>query len=387
MECRYCSQTIDESFNFCPYCGKPVDDSKPARKKSKKSRGNGQGSVFKLPNGKYKACKTIGYYLDEQGKRHRKYKSKTFDLKKDAVAALATLGTNPDKLAKDVMTFKTLYDRWQPTHGAGSSTLGCYSAAIKHFEDIWTMKLSDIDIDDLQECVDNCPAGKRTRENMRALVSLMYKYGIPRHVIPENLNLAPYIVVTGESAAHRASFTDEEIKKIRAGIGTTPYSDYIAVMIYTGFRPSEFLALTPADYNREHCCLVGGSKTEAGIMRTVTISPKIKSIVEDHSHNSGKMFPRLDGKQWNSLKDFTETAFYPALAQLGIDNPIIEVAGGVKRHKYTPHSCRHTFSTLMKRIQGADKDKLALIGHTSTEMLRYYQDVSYDDLKLITDAI
>lgn len=31
--------------------------------------------------------------------------------------------------------------------------------------------------------------------------------------------------------------------------------------------------------------------------------------------------------------------------------------------------------------------RLALIGHTSTEMLRHYQDVSLEDLRRITDAI
>ena len=52
-----------------------------------------------------------------------------------------------------------------------------------------------------------------------------------------------------------------------------------------------------------------------------------------------------------------------------------------------PHSCRRTFATLMKRVDGADKDKLELIGHTSNEMLRYYQDVSLEDLRRITDAL
>ena len=41
----------------------------------------------------------------------------------------------------------------------------------------------------------------------------------------------------------------------------------------------------------------------------------------------------------------------------------------------------------MKRVSGSDKDKLALIGHTSTQQLRHYQDVSISDLRSITDAI
>ena len=55
------------------------------------------------------------------------------------------------------------------------------------------------------------------------------------------------------------------------------------------------------------------------------------------------------------------------------------------RHRLTPHSCRHTFAMLLKRTKGTDTDKLALIGHTSTEQLRDYQDVSFADLQAITD--
>ncbi len=41
----------------------------------------------------------------------------------------------------------------------------------------------------------------------------------------------------------------------------------------------------------------------------------------------------------------------------------------------------------MKRVQDADRNKLELMGHTSAEMLRHYQDVSFEDLRRITDAI
>ena len=93
-----------------------------------------------------------------------------------------------------------------------------------------------------------------------------------------------------------------------------------------------------------------------------------------------------DGAPWE-LKDFTENAFYPALEKIGIDNPLVEIGGGKLRHKYTPHTCRHTFATLLKRVDGADKDKQELIGHASPEMLRYYQDAPVDDLRRITDKI
>lgn len=379
--CKKCGAGLPDGANFCPVCGRAV-----VVKHSSRKRGNGQGCVYQLPSGKYKAEVTVGYYLDENGKRHRQYRSGVFERKKDAIAAIQTLAQKTHEVKRQA-TFKELYDVWFPTHRAGKSTLDCYSAAIKHFRDVWTLPVAQIDVDDLQECLDSCPAGKRTRENMRAVVGLMYKYGIPRHLIPENLNLAPFLIVSGEGAAHRESFTDTQIQRIRHAIGVVPYAEYVYCMIYTGFRPSEFLALTADSYDPARGTLTGGSKTEAGRGRVVTVSPKIKKLVEaQHLRHGTFLFGDSNGGQFD-LKYFTENCFYPALSAAGIDNPIVEIAGGVKRHRYTPHSCRHTFSTLLKRVNGSEKDKLELIGHASAEMLRYYQDVADEDLRKITDAL
>lgn len=78
--------------------------------------------------------------------------------------------------------------------------------------------------------------------------------------------------------------------------------------------------------------------------------------------------------------------FSKFLEECGIENPVTEV-DGVSHHKYTPHSARHTFASLMKKVSGADKDKLALIGHTSTEILRNDQDADVQSLRKITGAI
>lgn len=385
MICKKCGAQLTETANFCHVCGKPVKYT-PTPKK----RGNGTGSVYKTKSGKWLAIVTLGYYIDEDGRRHRRTRSKVFDRKTEAVNALATLQKDERKEQKKTLTFKQLYDLWYPTYRAGESAQKGFKYVIKHFDSIYHMKISEIELDDIQECVDNCPAGKRTQQLMRSVVRNMYDFGIPRHMIPENLNLAPFLEISGESAAHRASFTETQIEKIRiAASNGIPYADYIYIMIYTGFRPSEFFALSACDYDKARQTLIGGAKTEAGKDRTVTISPKIQPLVlrlyDACTVSTAPLFPDSKGKRLN-LKTFPDL-FYDALEKAGIDNPIVEIAGGVKRHKYTPHSCRHTFSTLLKRVDGADKDKLELIGHASTEMLRYYQDVELTDLRKITDNL
>ena len=383
MNCRKCNTPLLSEAVFCHICG-----SKQEREKRRRTRGNGQGTVYKRPDGKYIATVTVSCYKDENGKTKRKTRSKVFDKKKDAVAALPVLLASPKAERRKSITFKELYDKWLPTHRAGKSTLDCYKAAVKYFEPVWGLPISELDIDDLQECMDSCPKGKRTQQNMKAVCGLVYKYGIPRNAVPNGLNLAPYLIVGGEGVVHRASFDTDQIAQINAACGSVPYADYIYCLIYLGFRPSEFLSLRIEDYDAHKKCFVGGGKTAAGTNRVVTISPKIQPIIDrlTAGRSSGAAFPNQGGGFWK-LQEFTENAFYPALEQIGIDNPMVEAGGDTKRHKYTPHSCRHTFATLLKSVAAANKDKLELIGHTSEEMLRYYQDTNLDDLRKITDAI
>ena len=383
MLCKKCKKEIPEESKFCNYCG-----TKQVRERSVKTRGNGQGSVFKLPSGKYKAMVTVGYYMNEDGKTRRKTHSQVFATKKEAIAALPRLLSEPVKKQKKTITFKELYDKWFPTHKAGKSTMDGYMYAMKHFAPVWFYPMEDIDIDDLQECLDNCGKGKRTQENMKALCGLIYKYGIPRQAVPDNLNLAQYLIVGGDKGSHRESFDDIQIEKIRQQIGKKQYADYAYCLIYLGFRPSEFLALDISSYDAEKKCFIGGAKTDAGRNRVVTISPKIRPYITDiiGSRTAGPVFCDEDGEKWE-LKAFTERAFYPVLESAGIDNPMVQAGGDTMRHKYTPPTCRHTFATLLKNVQASDKDKLALIGHTSDEMLRYYQDVNLADLEKITNML
>lgn len=354
------------------------------RTQKTKQRGNGQGSVYKLPNGKWQAAKTLGYWANEDGRLLRKVQKKSFAAKKDALKWLVEIEN--EVAARKSVTFKALYDLWLPTHQGTKSTIDGYKAAMNWMKPVWFVSMADLTIDDLQECLDECPKGKRTKENMRALTGLIYKYGIPRKYIPDNLNLAQYLKINAESTSEKEALPDWAVERLKTNIGKIPYADYIYAQCYLGFRPSEFLALDALRYDRKEKAFVGGGKTEAGTDRTVTVSPKISTIVDRlvKDRISGPVFCDKDGGPLN-IKKYRQ-AFYDALEAIGLENPII-TEHGHSRHKYTPHSCRHTFATMMKRVQGADKDKLALIGHTSDTMLRHYQSVAYADLRRITDAI
>lgn len=384
MICKKCKQEVPDG-PYCLRCGAK----QAAAAKNTKSRGNGQGSVYRLPNGKYKAIR-VQMYLDETGKSRRRTVSRTFARKKDAVDALPLLDPSQRSAAKvekkQRTTWKALYDLWLPTHRAGPDTLGNYKAAMKYFAPLYFERCGDIDVDDLQDCLDECPRGKATRRNMKTTAGLIYKYGIPRGYFPEKLNLSEYLTVTGDEGAGGVGLPTDYLETIRKAVGSVPGADYVLAQCYLGFRPSEFLALDVSDYDRTRRCFVGGAKTSAGRGRTVTVSPKIQSIIDQRigERATGQVFCAADGKTLD-LKAYRQM-FYDLLDALKLSNPTFDV-NGHQKHTYTPHSCRHTFATLMKRVAGSDKDKLSLIGHASEEQLRYYQDVNLDDLRQITDKI
>ncbi len=396
MNCIKCGKELPAGAVFCPACGKKQQKSKHKTK----SRGNGLGSAYKLANGKWCAEKTVGWTVDPlpedvppDAKPHRRRVAvkRQFSTKKDALLALPFM-TAADRRPRQgtvarrkgtAITLKELYDQWEPTHRRSKSTMNCYHAGFRVFAPLWFVPMADLDIDDLQDCMDDADAGRRTLENAKAALSLVYRYGIPRDAVPKDRNLAPFLIIREPGSAKKEGFSSAELELVRLA---AQKGDYVAQLVlcqcYLGFRPTAFLALTVADYDEKERVFVGGSKTEAGIDRAVTVSPKIQRYVDAFrvAADGGAIFGA--GGRVMPLKKYREL-FYVLLKQLKIDNPVDENG----RHRLTPHSCRHTFATLLKKAAGSDTDKLALIGHTSTDQLREYQDVRYDDLRAITDQL
>lgn len=380
MKTECCGHPVPEGGKFCPFCGKAL-----SRTRTTKKRGNGTGSVYQLPSGKWRGAVEIGSYLTDDGKLHRKVNSRNFATKKEAVAWVSTPEARQER--KKDLTLKKLHDLWAASYSTGGeSARTVYKAAFDKFRPLWPLKMDQITIDDLQECIDICPRGKQTKENMKTVLGLIYKYGIPRHYVPENLNLAQFLKVKAGKTDWKEGIPLEYLDAMRDFFGTVPYIEYVYCQCYLGFRPGEFLALDAINYDRKEKAITGGFKTEAGRNRVVTVSPKILPIVEDlvRGKLAGPIFCDNRGKAISKTR-YAEI-FDAALSAVGLENPEIE-QNGRKYKKYTPHSCRHTFATLMKRVDAASGDKLALIGHADEKMLRHYEDTHLDDLRRITDAL
>lgn len=377
MICRRCKKTIEDGSNFCNYCG-----AKQVYEKTTKKRGNGQGSVYKLPNGQWMVEVTLGYdevFDNGEIKIKRKRVRKTgFETKKEALAYIPQLQQGVPETDKNIK-FKDLYKKWIDSHDArvSKSTIDCYKSAYKYFVPLYYVEVAKIRTEHLQKCIDDCPRGRRTKENMKAVGTCMFRLAMQLDIVDRNY--AEYVYIAKEQKSERLAFSHDQLKLMWDNVDNVPNLKYILVLCYTGMRLGEMLSAKTSNYHPEEGYFVTGSKTDAGKDRSITISPKILPYFGDFGVGEYLFFP---DKKPLSEKKFREVIYYPALRAIGIDETDKDGS-----HLYTPHCCRHTFATLMKNVDAPATDKQKLIGHSKFEMTAKYTHTDIESLRRITDNL
>lgn len=385
MICSHCKTKIEnESAQYCFCCGKRLGTPEP-RAKAKKKRGNGQGTVIK--RGKtYTALITVGSYYDANtDKVVRKRVSKGgFATKTEALMYIPQLwetayGAQPTDLA-----LYELYQLWLPEHSGKvrSSTMDCYKAAWAFYKDIWSYPVSKIKTPTLQACIDQCPRGKRTKENMRALATQLYKYALSHDLAAKNY--AAYLNADGETQAPREAFTADELRRMWDAVTEDPGSSVglALILCYTGMRLGELLSLTGDSYHEEVRedgetvrWFTGGSKTKAGRNRQIPVSPLLVPLLERWGlrWKKGEYLFTVNGNKMQP-KYFRTKLYYPALSATGV-------------RRLVPHCCRHTYATLLKSVDVSDADKMKSIGHAQLSVTMHYTHSDTEGIRKIENQI
>lgn len=350
-----------------------------------KTRGNGQGTAYK--RGKtWQARIVIGWKLVGNPPHSCPiYKTKSgFATKKEAVQYLPELMKakviehKPETFIRDMELWRQQYAR-----RVSASTLSGYVSAFKHFSPVHYKRIDTITAVDLQWCIDNCTKGKRTKQLMKVVAGLVFKYAIDAGQAMKDPSANLYL--GDDETTHYEPLTEDELRLIdQSGL---EYSDYIVALCYLGHRPSELWAFKKTDYHRDGDThyLVGGIKTDAGKNRAVTIPPKVLPIIERRLSTPGTdlLFPRVDR---NKDGEFTGYSQMPErYFNKYIWKPMMDKLGIVGK---VPYATRHTYANKMKAVSGDEKDKAGLMGHASYETTRkHYQTSTLADKKAITDQI
>jgi integrase len=177
---------------------------------------------------------------------------------------------------------------------------------------------------------------------MKLLFGELYRYAVFKDIVRKDLSIwvkAP----KQDDRKEKVPFTLEEIETLRSS--SDEFAKLVYVMIYTGFRASEFIAIRRQDISNDYV-ITGGIKSSAGKDRRVPCNSKIIPVI-DELFSDGRDY--LVGCRM-SYNQFIYR-FKKTMQALGMS--------------HTPHDTRHTFVTL---LSNADANKVSiqrLVGHAS----------------------
>ena len=317
MICIKCKQDIPDTFAFCNYCG-----TKQGKTSTRtKHRGNGQGSVYKLPNGKYIAVRTTCYKTLDDGKLHRKYSTKTFVKKSDAIASLPTLCPVVDK-PKDMTLFELheVYTHSKDYDKLSDSQRKKLSYAWAKWESLHHSRISVLTVDDLQSVIDGATSTYYPAHDMSVILSHLYKIAIRKEIIATNKT--EYIDLPDTPKAKRECWTNDEIASFWTDYESHPFTAYVLIMCYCGLRYGEISTILLDSINLPENYMVGGIKSEAGRNREIPICDKIRPVI----------IKCMGGKK--KLLEMSEDEFY---------RQYWEVVRRTGVRELKPHTCRHWF--------------------------------------------
>lgn len=338
-------------------------------------RENGSGSIVrrKFANGiKYVAYAPARYVSTEGKRKAVRQKIGSFDRKAEARAALDDFLRHPS--TKYNYTLRQLYDEWKAISFADiqiqtqTNYTTCWDKICACTDPMIADKpIRDITTADMRRILDyycterstydseTCeivilkPLSKSYITKIKALFTQLYSYAMENNIVDRNYAALVKLPKLQDSKAR--AFTDLEFAVLEKNWKTVAGGDACYVLCYTGWRVSEFCALTKFSYDPKQKILRGGSKTDAGRDRIVPVHPKILPIIESwYKASPGPLYPKTGNTPYNK-DSFLRLVWRPCMDALGLSKDL------------TPHSARHTFGTKMSAAGVPSEDIQRIMGH------------------------
>ena len=343
---------------------------------------NGYGTVVKLSGNRRRPFEVrVNTRIDEWG-FPRYDVLERFEQRIDAEIALAEYNRNPFDINKRYITFREVYDMWyewkyiKSAKTYSKSTISCTKCAFNKCSSLYSMKFKEIRTDDMQRILDDHTLSHAYMEHILNLLHQMYKYALEYDIIEKDYSSFVKITKADDDEAG-IPFSKDDIAALWKNVDKVPYCDTVLILIYTGWRITEFLEMQTKNINITEWTMQGGIKTAAGKNRIVPIHSSIKKLILNHYSTNTKFYLAADTKPNTHISNRT---YYDAFQNVMEQCEITE--------KHTPHDCRHTFTSLLNSAGANDVCIDRLVGHTSKTLTKKtYTHKDIDELRQAVELI
>lgn len=210
--------------------------------------------------------------------------------------------------------------------------------------------------------MDDVEAGYSTQKKCRVLMSQIFQFAIKREIV--DTDYSRYVEIDKHVPVYKKRpFTVREINRLWKDDKNTDVQA-VLILIYTGLRVGELLALRPSNIRiRERYLDIKHSKTAAGI-RSVPIARKILPFLETLKAQGGYRmtydgFRRLFDKVMKDLK-----------------------------MSHTPHECRHTCASMLDSTGASDTACQMILGHARKGVTKgVYTHKTLTELRRVVDKL
>jgi site-specific recombinase XerD len=333
-------------------------------------RANGTGSVYKLSGNRRKPWVAVSSSVIDGTKKQEKKILGYFKKETDAKMVLDAYNVGAYEVP-DKIKLQEVYDEWFAQKERKVKSMHAYKFAWNYLSSLKGMKFADIRLVHLQNIVDAASddgLSYNSIVSIKSLMSQLYKHSMKNDIV--NKDYSKFVELPKRDSKAKVRFTDMEIKKLVKLAKSDPYVNPILIMIYTGLRITELMELTRFNIDIEGMIITGGIKTDAGRDRIIPIHPKIQEYIRYWYDQGGESLILTKRGQPMKSTNYRDNYF----------NKIIEANGF--RKELTPHSCRHTFASMLASA-GADTLHIQkLIGHSDYSMTaNVYTHPDVEELK------
>lgn len=324
----------------------------------------GYGSITRMKGSRrkpYRVRVTTGFEVDEDGRARQIQRTVgTYATYEEAVEALAAYNRNPLSLEPGV-TFAEIYARWSAEqYAVRPSTSRVYRAAFAAVASLHDREFKKLKRNDLQNAIDTSGKNYPTMKMIRLLFQQLYKYAQQNDIVEKDYSRFVDISRHKPDEEEEAVHTDIKPDELAAlwAHADDPDTQEVLMLIYSGLRVGEFLALRPEDVDTGARFLtVRRSKTAAG-RRRVPIAAKTLAFWQT----------RKDSPAPNGFLIESGNAPRPSSRYKAYKIRFEAVFASADLPPHLPHDTRHTTASML-HAAGADPYVVKrIIGHAAQDI-------------------